>query len=150
MGGKGNEPVTKLELIEILDSRFNEELVKIATTIKTAVNGNLKQAKQEAEMKAMEREKEIVGMINDIRSDHDAAMNKMNLNIHKIATGVKRTMGHTKRLFEVTDELKDVKIPALIKHKDQQKGAMKLWGGMVGFLAAIGAAAGLIALLVKL
>lgn len=139
MGDKGNEPVTKLELIEILDSRFNQELVKIATTIKTAVNGNLKQAKQEAEMKAMEREKEIVGMMNDIRSDHDAAMNKMNLNIHKIATGVKRSLRNTKRLFSITDDLK--------KHKEQQKGAVKLWGSI---LAVAVAAIALTTLLVKL
>ena len=153
-----SEPVTKLQLMEVLDERFMQETIQITTTIKDAVNGNLKRAIQDFEIKAMARDADHMQLINEIRSSHSSAMNKMNLNMQKIAAATRQTVKQNTRLFQLTDDIKDNRIPALkadqdkeIKkineHINQERGAGKLWFTLMGTVAAVGAVSGLIALL---
>ncbi len=143
----GSEPVTKLELIEMFEDRETALIVSVTSTIRETVNGNLEKAIQSFEIKSMERDKIALEMMNEIKDDHTEAMNKMNMNMQKVANAVKQSLRHTKRLFEITDEIRETKLPEIQSHIDQQKGAAKFWFSLVGLAAAVGACAGLIALL---
>jgi len=139
-----SDPVTKLELIEILTERENTLSVQITTTIRDLVNGNLKATIQDFEMKSLKAHQEITNTITKISSDHIEATNKINLVLRDLQNASKKALGHTQRLFEITDDIKDQKLPGITKHLDQQRGAMKFWGVMCAIAAA---AAGLVAAL---
>jgi len=138
MAKDGSEPVTKLELIEMFEDRETALIVSITSTIRETVNGNLEKAIQSFEIKSMNRDKIALEMMNEIKDDHTEAMNKMNMNMQKVANAVKQSLRHTKRLFEVTDEIRDIKIPEIQSHIDQQKGKSKSWFLIIGICSALG------------
>jgi len=153
----GSSPVTKYELQQFLEERDGILTVELTTSIRDLVNGNLKALKQDIENKNLKQDQRFMELINQIQQHHTDEMNKMNLIVVALSTASETAHSANTRLFKLTDNLKDVKIPELKAEKDkemkeinehinQERGAAKFRIVMVGLIGSVGALAGLFAL----